>query len=62
VRADATMTLVLSKTGLLVEHAKPYVGELYLANISVPRGLYRHPTLGLSVGNIFRTRDFMRLV
>jgi len=56
------MTLVLSKTGLLVEHAKPYVGELYLANISVPRGLYRHPTLGLSVGNIFRTRDFMRLV
>jgi len=61
IRADATMTLALPKTGLLVEHAKPYVGELYLANISVPRGLYRHPTLDLSVENLFRTHDIVRL-
>ncbi len=61
VRADATMTLALPKTGLLVEHAKPYVGELYLANISVPSGLYSHPTLGLVVENIFRTHDIVRL-
>lgn len=60
-RADATMTLALPKIGLLVEHAKPYVGELYLANISVPRGLYRHPTLGLSVEDIFCTHDIVRL-
>lgn len=61
VRADATMTLALPKSGLLHDHAKPYVGELYLANISVPRGLYSHPTLGLVVENIFHTQDIVRL-
>lgn len=61
IRASATLTLALPKTGLLFEHAKSYVGELYLANISVPRKLYAHPALGLSVGNIFRNHDVVRL-
>ena len=56
VRADATMTLALPKVGLMSESARPFVGELYLADISVPPGLYRR--MGLEVGNIFE-QDFI---
>lgn len=38
-----------------------YVGELYLADISVPPELYREPALGLKVGNIFASSDVVRL-
>ena len=51
VQADATMTLALPKIGLMEEAARPFVGELYLADISVPPDLYRR--IGLEVGNIF---------
>ena len=51
VRADTTMTLALPKVGLMKESAHPYVGGLYLADISVPPQLYRK--IGLEVGNIF---------
>ncbi len=61
VRADATMTLALPKTGLDAEGAKDYVGELYLADISVPPGLYAGPGLGLDVGPIFASEDIVRL-
>jgi NAD(P)H-hydrate epimerase len=53
IRAAATMTLALPKTGLLAPHAKPFVGELYLADIGVPPELYAEPSLGLQVGVIF---------
>ena len=51
VRADATMTLALPKVGLLSETAKEFVGELFLADISVPPKLYRQ--IGIEVGNYF---------
>lgn len=51
IRATATLTLALPKTGLMGAGAKPYVGKLYLADISVPPGLFRR--LGLEVGNLF---------
>jgi len=51
VRADATMTLALPKVGLISEAARPYVGKLYLADISVPPVLYRQ--MGLNVQNVF---------
>jgi NAD(P)H-hydrate epimerase len=41
VRATATLTLALPKTGLLSSGAVPYLGELYLADIGVPRAAYR---------------------
>ena len=41
IRAKATMTLALPKTGLLELSAKEYVGDLYLADIGVPPGLYK---------------------
>ncbi len=46
IRATETLTLALPKKGLLKPEAKPYVGRLFLADISVPRELYN----GLGVG------------
>jgi NAD(P)H-hydrate epimerase len=40
IRAKATMTLALPKTGLLRPEAKIVIGDLYLADISVPISLY----------------------
>ena len=59
IRASATLTLALPKAGLLEARAKPYVGQLYLADISVPPGLYRH--LGLKVGNLFADDTILSL-
>lgn len=50
-RAAATLTLALPKTGLLTSAARPFVGDLYLADIGVPPQLYRR--LGLQVGPLF---------
>lgn len=58
VAAAATLTLVAPKSGLL---AAPEVGELYLADISVPPALYR--TLGLEMpAGVFRAGTVVRLV
>lgn len=59
IRADATLTLALPKTGLFVEETRPGVGELYLADIGVPPELYQG--MGISVGPIFAEQDLMRL-
>ena len=61
IKATATMTLALPKTGLLHEGAKPYVGELYLADIGVPPVVYAQPSLGLEVGPLFSSADLIRL-
>jgi len=54
--AATTMTLALPKVGLTVPTAKPYVGELYLADIGVPPQLYRH--LGLPDQILFQDQAF----
>lgn len=41
IRAEATMTLALPKTGLLALQAREFVGKLYVADISVPPELYQ---------------------
>lgn len=61
INATATMTLALPKKGLLVDNVKAQVGELYLADISVPPELYREPALQLKVGAIFAENDIIRL-
>ena len=61
VRADATLTLALPKTGLRTAAAAEYVGELYLADISIPPELYARPSLRLDVGPVFATDDIVRL-
>ncbi|MFT4976753.1 MAG: NAD(P)H-hydrate epimerase [Myxococcota bacterium] len=61
VRATATMTLALPKEGLRAPGVAANVGELYLADISVPPALYAGPGLGLEVGSLFALGDIVRL-
>jgi hypothetical protein len=37
------------------------VGELYLADISVPPSLYAEPSLGIELGHLFAESDIIRL-
>lgn len=61
IKATATMTLALPKAGLLVAGIEAQVGELYLADISVPPELYAAPALQLKVNHIFAQGDIVRL-
>jgi len=61
IRASATLTLALPKTGLRLPRATPYVGELYVADIGVPRVLYAGPSLGLQVGALFSDQAIVRV-
>lgn len=59
IRAAATITLALPKIGLLADTARSSVGELYLADISIPPQLYSK--LGLEVDPIFAKRDIIQI-
>ncbi len=61
IKATATMTLALPKAGLRGPGVEAHVGELYLADISVPPALYAEPALGLQVGHVFAENDIVRL-
>jgi NAD(P)H-hydrate epimerase len=61
IRATATMTLALPKEGLRMAGVEAQVGELYLADISVPPELYAQAGLGLEVGHLFAQSDIVRL-
>jgi NAD(P)H-hydrate epimerase len=56
ISATATLTLALPKVGLL---GAPSVGELYLADISVPAVVYRR--MGVSVSDLFSEASVIRL-
>jgi NAD(P)H-hydrate epimerase len=56
VRATATVTLALPKIGLL---EAPSVGELYLADISVPLLVYQR--MGIAVPELFRQSSLLRI-
>jgi NAD(P)H-hydrate epimerase len=57
IRATATLTLALPKTGLLNPQSTTYVGDLYLADISVPPVLYAR--MGITVPPLFTERDLI---
>lgn len=61
IRATATLTLALPKEGLRAAGVDNYVGELYLADISVPPGLYAAAPLRIPVGPLFAESDVIRL-
>lgn len=61
IRASATLTLALPKKGLLTSAAKPFVGDLYLADIGVPPELYAAPSLGLQVLSPFAKETVVKL-
>ena len=59
IKADATLTLALPKSGLFAEEAIPYRGKLYLADIGVPPSLYAEPSLKIKVDPIFAEGDIL---
>lgn len=61
IHATATMTLALPKEGLRYETGRGIVGELYLADISVPPDLFGEPGIEIEVGAIFAKDDIVRL-
>ncbi|NJL32815.1 MAG: hypothetical protein HC893_01855 [Chloroflexaceae bacterium] len=61
IHATATMTLALPKMGLRAAGVEAQVGELYLADISVPPALYASPKLALQIEPIFAASDIVRL-
>jgi len=61
IKATATMTLALPKAGLRSPGIADQVGELYLADISVPPSLYAEPSLALQAGNLFAESEILRL-
>lgn len=58
-KAASTLTLALPNRGLLTEEAKPFVGELYLVDISVPQHLYER--MSLKVGPIFNKSSIIKI-
>lgn len=59
IQATATLTLALPKVGLLTPEAAPFVGDLYLADISVPSSLYCR--LDVHVPPLFTADTFLRV-
>ncbi|MFQ6019191.1 MAG: NAD(P)H-hydrate epimerase [Dehalococcoidia bacterium] len=59
IRAVATLTLALPKTGLAGPDVRGRLGELYLADLSVPPALYHR--LGLELGPLFARGSVVRL-
>jgi NAD(P)H-hydrate epimerase len=57
IRAAATLTLALPKTGLLLPEADRYVGELTVADIGVPPEAYRR--IGKPIPPVFAAGDFL---
>jgi NAD(P)H-hydrate epimerase len=57
IRAKATVSLGLPKTGFLEPGARAFVGDLYLADVSIPSGLYadlRQPLPLFGVGPLVK--------
>jgi len=59
IRAQATLTLALPKTGLLNPAAHVVVGDLYVADISVPSSVYAK--MGIAVPNLFAEAEIIRV-
>ena len=59
IKAATTLTLALPKTGLTRPGAREWVGDLYLADISVPAQVYQR--LGIETGPIFARSDIVEV-
>jgi NAD(P)H-hydrate epimerase len=59
IRADATLTLALPKTGLLTPVARPVIGELAVGEIGIPPEVYAR--VGVRVGPVFAEQSIVTL-
>jgi NAD(P)H-hydrate epimerase len=57
IMAATTLTLAMPKEGLLRPAARDWVGDLYLADISVPAQVYQR--LGVEIGSAFAASDIV---
>jgi NAD(P)H-hydrate epimerase len=60
IRADATLTLALPKTGLLAPAARPVIGELAVADIGIPPEVYAR--VGVHVDPVFGEQSVVRVI
>ena len=60
VRADATLTLALPKTGLLAPAARPIIGALAVADIGIPLEVYAR--IGVHVEPLFGEQSILRVM
>lgn len=60
IRAGATLTLALPKTGLLKDTARSVVGDLYVADISVPSQVYAN--VGIEPPDLFAEAEIVQLL
>lgn len=59
IKATTTLTLALPKVGLLTDSAKQNVGELYVADLSVPKSVYDR--LGIDVSVLFEHQEIVKV-
>lgn len=59
INAKVTLTLALPKVGLLKNHAREYVGKLYVADLSVPQAAY--DKLGIKLPDLFEKEEIIKI-
>ncbi len=59
ITAAATLTLAMPKTGLTTKDSINHVGEMFLADISVPPEIYSK--FGLKIGPIFSQEEILKI-
>lgn len=59
IRADATLTLALPKTGLYAPNARSLIGDLVVADIGVPPAAFAR--LGVDIRALFRSDTFVSI-
>ncbi|MCA9831254.1 MAG: NAD(P)H-hydrate epimerase [Dehalococcoidia bacterium] len=59
IEATTTLALDLPKVGVVAPAARPYVGELYLADLGIPRAVYERA--GVIVGSTFADGPIIRI-
>ena len=59
ITAATTITLALPKAGLMQPRGREWVGDLYLADISVPVQIYQR--FGIETGSVIATSDIVRV-
>ncbi len=62
IKASATLTLAMPKTGLLTPAAGELVGDLYLADIGIPPNVYRDLFPGFEAEGLFDSDSALRIL
>lgn len=61
ITASATLTLAMPKTGLFVQNARRFVGELYLADIGIPPIVYNDLFPGFRQNAFFESDSLVKI-